>query len=160
MPLELGPAYSIIWLDEHICKKGQCQKLKTDFCMELLETALVPPVRRDPEIDDVILAIREYCSAITFVDTEDNALEAIRKNLILKKVIFITSATMGRKIIPHILEEKFEIYAYYIFCGNINVHAEWGYTYVEKGLKFNMVDFETDLLIRLARDISKDLIVE
>jgi hypothetical protein len=93
--MALASAYAIIWLDAHIGLPGQYRQMKTEFSMEVVETAALPPLPPEPE-DSVLIAIREYGAPILFAATPREALEMIEKNLTFKKVIFITSASMGK----------------------------------------------------------------
>lgn len=157
---ELGSAYDIIWYDAHIGKEEHCRKMKTDFIIKLVESAALPPTQRDSEINRAAMQTPTYRQPITFVDKEDDALDALRTATRLKKVYFITSGTLGVQIIPEILNENILIYAYYIFCGQMSTYGEWGRECLAKKLNIKMFDFETDLLIRLARDMSREFIKE
>ena len=158
--MELGSAYDIIWYDAHIGQKGQCHSMKTDFIVKLMESAALPPTQHDPEIDGRAMKTTIYPNPITFVHEEDQALELLETVSKLKKVYFITSGKLGKEIIPKILTEKISIYAYYIFCGQMSAYTEWGVECVANKLNIKMFDFETDLLIRLARDMSREFIRE
>ena len=158
--MELGSAYDIIWYDAHIGQRGQCESMKMGFVMQLVESAALPPTQRNPEIDGRAMQTAIYPNPITFVDNEDRALELLRTVSRLKKVYFITSGTLGVKIIPIILEEEISVYAYYIFCGQMSTYTEWGRECLAKKLNIKMFDFETDLLIRLARDMGREFIKE
>ena len=157
--LELASSYHIIWLDTHICSKGDYKDLKMDFSMKLLETAAVPP-DRDPAVDDVIVHIREHGTPITFVDTADDALEFIKKRSVLSKVIFITSGRLGKDVIPEIHQAGLQVYRYYIFCGTMQKHVDWIMEYAEQGLSMIALDAELDLLLRLVRDMCREFIEE
>jgi hypothetical protein len=75
----------------------------------------------------------------------------------MKKVILISSASLGRKIIPEIQKNKFQIESYYIFCGKMEDHRDWGVECIDDGLNLQMFDHERTLLIRLGRDMSNIL---
>jgi len=155
--MTLDTGYSIIWLDDHIGSKNNCRMMKTEFEVGLAEAAAVPPLPYDP-IDDLICAVREYSAPIEFAATEKEALHIIVRNLaFMKKIIFISSASLGRKIIPEIQKNKFQIESYYIFCANMKEHREWGVECIDYGLNLQMFDHERTLLVRLGRDMSKIL---
>ncbi|CAF1470885.1 unnamed protein product [Rotaria sordida] len=154
MALESG--YIIIWLDAHIGSKNNCRKMKEDFEVGLVEIATVTPIPHDP-IDDLICAIREHSAPILFTDSQEEALELIENNMGFRKVIFISSATLGRQIVPQIIEKELQLESYYVFCGNMEAHRDWGIECINDGLNIQMFDHETTLLIRLCRDMSNIL---
>ncbi|CAF2853090.1 unnamed protein product [Rotaria sp. Silwood2] len=154
--MALKSGYTIIWLDAHIGSKDNCRQMKKEFEVGLVETAAVPPLPYDP-IDDLICAVREYSAPILFVDTPKDALDLIEKSLAYKKVIFISSATLGKEIVPQIKEKKLSIESYYVFCADIKKHREWGNECIDDGLDIQMFDHQTTLLTRLCRDMSKIL---
>jgi len=154
--MAIDSGYIIIWLDAHIGSKDNCRTMKKEFEVGLVEAAAVPPLPYDP-INDLICAVREYSAPILFVDTQKDALDLIEQNLAFKKVIFISSATLGKQIVPEIIEKQFQIESYYVFCGNIEQNREWGEECINDGLDVQMFDHQKTLLIRLCRDMSKIL---
>ncbi|CAF2337624.1 unnamed protein product [Rotaria sp. Silwood2] len=107
----------------------------------------------------MICCIRELAAPVSFASSIEDSLELIDTHLYNnKKIILITSATLGKKIIPEIQQRNFLIHSYYIFCGCIQNHIDWVLEYIEEGLEIQMFDFEIDLLIRLSRDLSNELI--
>ncbi|CAF1007205.1 unnamed protein product [Rotaria sordida] len=156
--MALSSAFSIIWLDAHIGLNDQCRDLKKLFQAELAPAAAEFPIPIDP-IDQMICCIRELAAPISFASSIEDALELIDTHLYnQKKVILITSATLGKNIIPEIQQRDFPIHTYYIFCGCIKNHIEWVFEYLEQGIEIQMFDFEIDLLLRLSRDLSNELI--
>ena len=110
--------YAIAWLDAHIGVKDNCRSMKKEFAAGVVETAAVPPLPPDP-LNDLLCTVHEYGDPIQFTNTQEGALELIRNYLkIEKKVILISSASMGRKIVPKIEQEKLKVQSYYIFCAN------------------------------------------
>ncbi|CAF1281574.1 unnamed protein product [Rotaria sordida] len=155
--MALNSAYTIIWLDAHIGSKANCRQMKKDFEVGLVETAAVPPLPHDP-IDDLICAVREYSAPIQFADTTNDALNLIENSVTYnKKVILISSATLGKEIVPEINKQQLPIESYYVFCGNIENNRDWGSECIDNGLDIQMFDHQTTLLIRLCRDMSKIL---
>ncbi|UJR18012.1 hypothetical protein I4U23_004913 [Adineta vaga] len=153
----LDNGYAIIWLDEFIGAKDNNRSMKTEFQVNLVETVAVPPLPLDP-IDDLICAVREYSAPIDFAQTENEALKLIEYHLNLeKKIIFISSASLGREILPKIQERKYPIETCYIFCGHIEKYIEWSLKCIKDGLEMHMFNHPTDLLIRLGRDMSNIL---
>ena len=158
--LELASSYHIVWLDRHIGVEGEYSKMKMDFQLKLVETAAVPPLEINPAIDGMVCHIREHGTPITFVDTPDQALEVIQNHSKTSKIICMTSGRLGKGVIPRIHEEELKVYRYYIFCGAMKAHVDWIMNYVDKGIKIVALDFELDLLIRLARDMCREFIEE
>ena len=154
MALESG--YIIIWLDAHIGSKDNCRIMKKEFEVGLEEIAAVPSMPHDP-IDDLICAIREHSAPILFTDSQEKALKLIEDNTGFKKTIFISSATLGRRIVPQIIEKELQLESYYVFCGNMVAHRNWGIECINDGLNIQMFDHETTLLKRLCRDMSNIL---
>ena len=149
--------YGIVWLDAHIGDKESCLKMKKEFGANLAQVGAVPPVPYDP-INDLICVVSEYCAPISFTDKVDGALKQIEEISLLKKVILISSATLGRQIYPEIVNKQLQIQSYYVFCANIEAHADFGNDCINNGLDTQMFDHEKTLLIRLGRDMSKILI--
>ena len=158
--LELASSYHIVWLDSHIGVKGEHLKMKMDFQVKLVETAAVPPLERDPAFDDILLVNSGHRTPITFVDNSNQALEVIEELSKRHRIFFITSGRLGKEIIPRIHEEELKVYRYYIFCGAMIDHVDWIMDYVDKGINIVALDFELDLLIRLARDMCREFIEE
>ncbi|CAF0724879.1 unnamed protein product [Adineta steineri] len=158
--MTLNSPFSIIWLDAHIGLSTECRGLKTLYQSELALAAAEFPVPVDP-IDAAICSdIREFGAPVSFAATIEDALQLIDANSYYqKKIIFITSASLGKEIIPKILEENFSIHSYYIFCADMPSNVEWALKCREDhGMDIKMFDHETDLLIRLSRDLSDALI--
>ncbi|CAF1058627.1 unnamed protein product [Adineta steineri] len=156
--MSIDTGYIIIWLDAHIGAEENCRKMKQKFQVGVLEAAAVPPQPPDP-IDDLICAMREYSAPVEFAQTDDEALNHIENNLACsKKIIFISSASLARQIIPEIQKKEFHIESYYIFCGDMTLHRDWAMDLMADGLEVQMFDFEVTLLTRLCRDMSNILI--
>lgn len=131
--------------------------MKIEFQTGLVEAAAVPPLPSDP-INDLLCAVREYSAPIEYAATTEKALELIRKCLSLYRVILISSASLGRLIIPEILTNNLHVQSYYIFCTNVLKNREWFLQYLDDDLDIQTFDHQTVLLIRLCRDMSKILI--
>ncbi|CAF0739050.1 unnamed protein product [Rotaria sp. Silwood1] len=156
--MALSSAFSILWLDAHIGLQDQCKDLKKLFQTELAPAAAEFPIPIDP-INQMICCISELAAPVSFSSSIEDALELIDTHLYNKKsIILITSATLGKQIIPEIQQREFAIHSYYIFCGCIKDHIGWVLEYIEQGLEIQMFDFEIDLLLRLSRDLSNELI--
>lgn len=148
--------YALIWLDANIAPTNNHQAMKTDFQTGLVEVVAVPPVPHDP-IDDFLCAAPEYGPPIEFATTPEAAIELIKKRSDLYKIILISSASLGRKVVSKIQEQKLNVKSYYIFCGNIDAHESWLLECVEDGLDMQIFNHQTSLLIRLCRDMSQIL---
>lgn len=156
--MALSSAFSILWLDSHIGLPGECKKLKSLFQAELAPVATEFPIPIDP-IDQMICCIREFGAPVSFASTIEDVLQLIETHLYeQKRIILITSASLGKDVIPQIQQRNFSIHSYYIFCGNMKNNVEWALDYIEEGIEIQMFDFEIDLLLRLSRDLSKELI--
>ncbi|CAF1003288.1 unnamed protein product [Adineta steineri] len=153
--MSIDTGYIIIWLDAHIGAEKNCQEMKKEFQHGLAEAAAVPP----DLIDALICDISKCGAPIEFAQTNEDALNLIENNLACsKKIIFISSASLGREIIPEIQKKKLHIESYYIFCGNMTLHLGWGEDLINDGLVVQMFDHEVTLLTRLCRDMSNILI--
>ncbi|CAF1226012.1 unnamed protein product [Adineta steineri] len=153
--MSIDTGYIIIWLDAHIGAEKNCQEMKQKFQVGLVEAAAVPP-----DLIDVLICDMSKCGApIEFAQTNEDALNHIENNLACsKKIIFISSASLGREIIPEIQKKEFHIESYYIFCGDMKRHRDWAEDLINDGLEVQMFDHEVTLLIRLCRDMSNILI--
>ena len=150
--------YDILWLDEHIGTPGQCSKLKLDFQVDMAPAAATFGVPMDP-MDQMICCVREFAAPITFASNIPAMLELIEQRVHEQaKLIFITSGSLGKEIIPKIRERGWPIHSYYIFCFDTVRYLEWALDLLDAGLDIQMFDFELDLLIRLATALSSKMI--
>jgi len=156
--MALTSVFSVLWLDAHIGLPDQCNKLKALFQAELAPAAAEFPIPIDP-IDQMICSIHQFGAPVSFASRTEDALDIIDTYVYnKKKIILITSASLGKEIIPEIQQRDFLIHSYYIFCGYMKDNVGWVLEYVQQGLKIHMFDFEIDLLLRLSRDLSNELI--
>ncbi|CAF0742365.1 unnamed protein product [Didymodactylos carnosus] len=105
-------------------------------------------------MDELICALTTHAAPIEFTDTLEDALALVDYHKD-KRIIFISSASLGKDIIPKITANHVHVHSFYIFCGQIKHCLDWAMDYLDC---LQMFDFEIDLLVRLARDISKDII--
>jgi hypothetical protein len=78
-----------------------------------------------------------------------------------KRILFITSGSLGQHIVPHIIQNFQQIFtdpvtndpysSVYIFCLDIPLHYGWAVEYYEY---IQMFDHEADLLARMTRDMA------
>ncbi|CAF1942361.1 unnamed protein product [Rotaria magnacalcarata] len=156
--MALSGSLSIIWLDAYIGLADECKGIKKLFQSELASAAAIFPVPIDP-INQMICCIRELAAPISFASSISDALELIETHLGNgEKVIVITSGSLGNDLISDIQARNFDIHSYYIFCGQIMNHVEWASEKLADGLDIIMFDFEIDLLLRLSRELSNQLI--
>ena len=148
--------YAIIWLDANIGPKDNHRMMKKEFQAGLVEVAAVPPVPHDP-LDDLLCAVREYSAPIEFVITPEEAVKLIRERSNVYKIILISSASLGQKVVPMIEKHELNVKSYYIFCANIDGNQEWFLQCVGNGLDMQIFNHQISLLIRLCRDMSKIL---
>ena len=150
--------YDILWLDEHIGEDGQYPRLTYQFQGDLAPAAVNFNAPIDP-INQMICCIEEVAAPITFKSESTAMLQLIEERAHgATRLILISSGSLGKEIIPKIRERGWPIHSYYIFCGDTTIHAEWALNLLDDGVDIQMFDFELDLLIRLARDLSKQMI--
>jgi len=94
--------------------------------------------------------LKDDAYALNLFSNEHKCLEFIKSNAD-RDIFFITSGSLGKSIVPKIVDLK-QIYAIYIFCGNIQYHMSWALDYVDWITA--MIDHEDDLLLRLMKDLS------
>jgi hypothetical protein len=147
--MALSETLRIIWLDAYIGKDDKCHSFKRMFCTTLESTA-----RYGDPLDILICALNENAAPFTFVDTPEKAIEQI-EFYHDKHIIFITSGSLGQQVIPHIASTYHHVYSFYIFCAVLENHIDLVLTYKEC---LQIFTSEHDLLVRLVRDISMEII--
>jgi hypothetical protein len=148
--MALANGVRFIWLDEHIGRDGEYQEFKKQFQNTLKPAGAVPP----DAIDVLIWTLEQNAAPFLFASTPDQAIQLIRTHHD-KRVIFISSGSLGQPIIPQISATYPYVHSFYIFCGDISKYVELAIEFASCLQTFN---HETDLLVRLARDISGDII--
>jgi tetratricopeptide (TPR) repeat protein len=148
--MALANGVRFVWLDEHIGRVGKYQEFKRRFRNTLKPTAAAPP----DAINVTIWTLEQNAAPFLFASTPDEAIQLIEKNYD-KYVIFISSGSLGQTIIPRISATYPCVHSFYIFCGDISKYVELAIEFASCLQTFN---HETDLLVRLARDISGDII--
>ena len=150
--------YDILWLDANIGEDGQYPRLRSRFQGDLAPAAVNFNAPMDP-INQMICCIEEVAAPITFKSEIPAMLELIEQGAHgATRLILISSGSLGSQIIPIIRERGWPIRSYYIFCGDTTIHAEWASNLLDDGVDIQMFDFELDLLLRLARDLSNQMI--
>ena len=113
----------------------------------------------DVLVDQAICYVRVFAAPVTFAWEIPAMLELIeQRSHEQAKIILISSGSLGKKIMTIIRERGWPIHSYYIFCLHLDYHLEWALTLLDDGVDIQMFDFERDLLIRLAGDLSKKMI--
>jgi hypothetical protein len=142
----------IVWLDAHIGVMGQYLALKKSFEINLQPVGAMPP----NGINELICYFEKNVAPINFVSTIEDALALIQEKTD-KQIIFISSGTLGKQIIPTIIGQYPRVYSFYIFCGYVIGLRDWA---LENGYDtcMKIFDHETDLLVHLVRDTSNDII--
>jgi hypothetical protein len=148
--MALANGVRFIWLDTYIGQNGEYDGFKRMFRTALEPTTTMPP----DAIDSLIRALNENVAPFLFADTPDKAIELIESHHD-KKIIFISSGSLGQHIIPLITETYPYVHSFYFFCAVKENYVDFAYDYLSC---LQIFDFELDLLARLARDISKDII--
>jgi hypothetical protein len=150
--MALANGLRFIWLDTHIGVMGQYQTLKNQFQSNLQPIAAMPP----NSINELICYFEENVAPIEFVSETEDAFALIQGNTD-KRIKFISSRTLGQPIIPTIVSEYPRVDYFYIFCLNVTGLMDW---VLEHGYEncMKVLDHETDLLLHLVRDASKDII--
>ena len=157
----------IIWLDTHIGKPGECQKLKQAFSSTLDPRHQTWTRLADQDFDNLLRSgdiVPVRFAGIPFhllaFDDPHRCYEAFERYRD-KHIYFITSGTMGEHIIPMLVTNHRELfvdpitdtsyYSIYVFCGNTEYHYEWLFDVLEYVQTFN---HEADLLARMTRDVA------
>lgn len=146
----LGNGLQIVWLDAFIGQDGHCHTLKRNFQTTLRPAAAVPPAN----INVLICSLTENAVPILFAQTPAQAATLIEQHHD-KRIIFISSGSLGQHMIPFITALYPYVHRFYIFCFDITRYVHFGLDYVSC---LQIFDHETDLLVRLTRDISSDII--
>jgi hypothetical protein len=139
-----------IWLDQHIGRDGEYEAFKSKCQNTLEEAAAIPP----DAINVLIWAMEQNVAPFLFAHTPAQAATLIEAHND-KQIIFISSGSLGQYMIPFISAFYTHVYKFFIFCGNIENYVKFGSNYRSCLQIFN---HEADLLVRLARDISEDII--
>ncbi|CAM4787184.1 unnamed protein product [Rotaria magnacalcarata] len=148
--------YIIIWLDSDTERLEDYRDMKREFQMALEENSAVR-LNLYGSFGLFGWALHTYFNPILFEDNREQTLRCIKDNAD-KKIILIESPSLARWIIPHVLKYNLSVEACYIFYVHIKYHVDWALEYVDYGLDLKMFDFETDLMAKLRRDMSKRFI--
>jgi hypothetical protein len=173
------PNHMIFWLDVTIGNPKEYVHLKKAFGSNTDPSCENFTMLTDKDYDVMIAtgdAVPVKFEGVEFLlqafNNEDACLEAFRQNEDAcrealkqnedKRIFFITSGTLGRSIVPKIIERYRPIFtdritnkAYasvYVFCHNIEWQMDWGMEYLDYVQMFN---FDSELLERMTRDIAE-----
>lgn len=145
----------IIWCDISFENEQSYEPMKDNF-IETTTATLRPQLDViSMEINDEdTTQIRSNNDTLITVRTIDEAITKIDEN-INKKTFLISSGTIGRCLIPKVLNTYAHIRHCYVFAHDIELHFDW----TDEFTQFvQMFDHPTDLLLRLTRDISSHFI--
>jgi len=158
---EMKPNHVIIWLDANMGVARNNRPSKKDLANNTNLDSL-PSDERSLDIDNFIHSVDQNMNNENFHDLIKNPLrmftdkteciKCINDSIEAKKQIFlIVSGTMGQLIVPEI--DSILSGFIYIFCGDTNKHLDtWACNHLDHIIMF---DDETDLFVRLLRDIGK-----
>ncbi len=142
--------YVIVWLDKHIGRPQQYSSLKR-VLNSMVDangaSRLISDEQRDLE-NLIRLEGEPVHATIHFFDKSDDCLTFIRQNAASIPIFFVTSPGLGRIIAPLIVDQ---VYAIYVLCTVIEANIEWAVDHIGH---IQLFDFDTDLFIRLTRDIA------
>ncbi|CAF1337663.1 unnamed protein product [Rotaria sp. Silwood1] len=168
LPTSSTANHVIIWLDQHIGLIKSNNQLKSAVGGQTDPHNVTPTSPNERDIGNLIrfqelldtnfFGIPENLKAFYEIDS---CLECIGENLANRKqIFFVTSGTMGEKILPKIAELYPSLKQIYLFCGYYRAHVGWAYDYLDQGFDIIMIDFHTDLVMRLSRDVAEYFISE
>ncbi|CAF1164290.1 unnamed protein product [Adineta ricciae] len=163
--------YMIIWLDDHIGQPDQYEVMKKAFTSNIdsRHQTVTNLTNKDYtyligaqnpthiELADIPMLLLAFDNPLTCYDAFEENKD--------RRIYFITSGTLGKHIIPRLIENHTHLFkdpitkkpysSMYIFCGNTAHHMDWLMDYVEHLQTFN---HEKDLLTRLIRDVAMNFI--
>lgn len=144
----------VIWLDGTF-ERGRYEAMKDEFNEQIAPSPPPPPPPTDP-INNLIIVettqdLENNGVVVLTVSTPAAAIELIKKHS-GAKIIFISSGSLGKDMVPQIVGQYALIHSFYIFCFKMDKHCEWASDYASC---LQMFDHPVDLLVRLMRDISQ-----
>jgi hypothetical protein len=162
------PNRMILWLDAHIGNPKEYVHLKKAFGSNTDPTCQTWTMLKDKDYDKMIDAgdaISVTFEGVEFLlqafNNENACLEAFEQNQD-KHIFFITSGSMGKGIVPKVIERYQRIFtdpitnkpypSVYVFCLHIEYHLEWAMEYIQY---VQMFTTESELLERMTRDIAE-----
>jgi len=140
----------IVWLDEHIGRPQQYSSLKR-VLNSMVDANGASRLTNDEQRDFENLIRLEgepVHATIHFFDECDDCLTFIRENAASTAIFLVTSSQLGRRIVPLVVDD---VRAVYVLCASIMHNMKWAFNYIEH---IQLFDFDTDLFIRLTRDIA------
>lgn len=149
--MALSKTHRIIWLDAFIGQPEECIEFKRRFVRAIEEDS-----RYGDQIDACIQAIEENAAPFIFLHENEQVFDRIKRHS-EKKLIFISSGSLGKGIIPQIHPAHLNVYAFYIFCA---ITANYVDLVIDYAQCLQIFNHELDLLVRLMRDISLEIIRE
>ncbi|UJR23015.1 hypothetical protein I4U23_026041 [Adineta vaga] len=166
-----APDHMIIWLDDHIGKPNEYKKIKSAFSSNIDPRHQTWTTLTDPDYEKLVQ--ENNAKSVRFADipmlllTCDNIIkcyEAFEANKD-RHIYFITSGTLGKFIIPRLIERHQQLFkdpitkkpysSIYIFCGYTVHHYEW---LVDFRDHVQVFDHEDILLARLTHDVAQNFV--
>jgi hypothetical protein len=145
----------VIWLDGTF--EGDNYRSMTDEFNEQIasSTPSSDPIERAicHETKNDLLA---HGAPVVTARTSKEAIELIG-NYPEAKIFFLSSGSLGKDMVPKIVNQYSFIHSFYIYCFKILNHRDWALEYLDC---LKMFDHPIDLLVRLMRDISEYFIEE
>ncbi|CAF3854070.1 unnamed protein product [Rotaria sp. Silwood1] len=157
----------ILWLDQSIGVSGEYIHLKKAFTSNTDPHRQAWTMLTDQDYHNLMRIgspLSVQFEGIDFLlqafDNEEDCLRAFDKHE-EKRIFFITSGSMGKDIVPKIMEKYSHVFtdpvtkepysSIYVFCHNIALQVDWGFDYIDYVKMFN---FDSDLLEHLVKDIA------
>ncbi|CAF3249136.1 unnamed protein product [Rotaria socialis] len=162
------PDHLIIWLDAHIGDPEKYHNLKRSFSSNIDPRNQTWTMFTDTDID-YLLRVGEAqpvkfggVLVLLIAFTDPNACYQAFATYSDKRILFITSGTLGKQIVPRILKDFPQVFTdpvanvsyntIYVFCGYISANIPWAMPFLDYVLMFT---HEADLLLRMTCDMAK-----
>jgi hypothetical protein len=158
----------IIWLDAHIGDPEKYHHLKKSFSSNIDPRSQAWTMLTDRDYDNLLRvgeAMPVSFGGVLFLllaFTDPFACYAAFRKYSDKRILLITSGSLGQLIIPSIMQDFQQVFtdpvtndpynSIYIFCLDIPLHYVWVVEYYEYT---QMFDHEADLLARMTRDMAE-----
>jgi hypothetical protein len=162
------PNYIIIWLDQYFGLMGTHEQFKCSLNEQTNPNSNFPTPPEPSEIDRLIQS--HAMLQRSFENVPQNlkvfaeplaCLQCINQSLQeRKKIFFITSGSMGGIIAQDIINKYSSLKTIYVFCGYYQAHVGWANDCLDNDIYCIMLNHQTDLLVRLLRDVAEYFIGE
>ena len=153
------PQTIVLWLDLSFDEVQKYLQMKND----LRSDTAAPPIQTPPPPRALIDT--QICNEMKEVLPSNGApvititspVEAMQyvTEYIDKKIFFICSGSLGKHIVPDIVDRYPSVQSFYIYCFKMAEHVHWAIKHV--GI-LQMFDHQINLFVQLTRDIASYLI--